>query len=288
MKLVAPIIERIQTWVTYLQNSTAPTISLLLYIMSDLVFVCDNLGDKADSEGNQDAEIILSRVLAELRAEFSRDFEDDYLKLAQLLDPRVCHRAGSMAEVDRLLALAVNAYAPEPSSEPSPETFEARDDVFAESQAADRSNEIVAFKARLRKAKKVVGANVEFWGGVERQRDVDVFSFYQAIAPQIPNLIVAARKALSNMSATSTNERVFNISGDVLNVRRCSLAPARAEKLILSAFRFRCEARAGKKPPFLPSYGVIDDRDNPDDAIDEEAEQERLDDEAAAWEAFFE
>ena len=123
---------------------------------------------------------------------------------------------------------------------------------------------------------------------MERQQDIDVFSFYQAIAPQIPTLIVVARKILSNMSATSTNERVFNIAGNVLDIRRCRLTPARAEKLILSAFRFRCDARAGKAPPFLPSYGIIDVGDNPDDAIDEEAEQERLDDDAAAWEAFFE
>ena len=122
---------------------------------------------------------------------------------------------------------------------------------------------------------------------MERQQDIDVFSFYQAIAPQIPTLIVVARKILSNMSATSTNERVFNIAGNVLNIRRCRLTPARAEKLILSAFRFRCDARAGKAPPFLLSYGIIDVRDNPDDAIDEEVEQERLDDDAAAWEAFF-
>ena len=33
---------------------------------------------------------------------------------------------------------------------------------------------------------------------------------------------------------------------------------------------------------------IIDVRDNPDDAIDEQVEQERLDDDAAAWEAFFE
>jgi hypothetical protein len=47
--------------------------------------------------------------------------------------------------------------------------------------------------------------------------------------------------------------------------------------------------RASKAPPFLPSFGIIDVRDNPDDAIyEQEAEQERLDDDAAAWEAFFE
>ena len=39
---------------------------------------------------------------------------------------------------------------------------------------------------------------------------------------------------------------------------------------------------------FSAWVGIIDVRDNPDDAIDEQVEQERLDDDAAAWEAFFE
>jgi len=33
---------------------------------------------------------------------------------------------------------------------------------------------------------------------------------------------------------------------------------------------------------------LVNISDNPDDAIDEQVEQERLDDDAAAWEAFFE
>ena len=84
------------------------------------------MANKADLEGNQDAEIILSRILAELRAEFSHDFDDDYLKLAQLLDPRVCHRTGSTTEVDRLLALAVKTYIPECNSAGG-----VNDDIFA-------------------------------------------------------------------------------------------------------------------------------------------------------------
>ena len=89
------------------------------------------------------------------------------------------------------------------------------------------------------------------------------------------------------MSATATNERTFNMGGNVLNIRRCRLIPDRAEKLILSAFRFRCKLRCVKQPPFLPSFGIFDSRDNPEDVIDEDVEQERLDDEAAAWEVFF-
>ena len=53
----------------------------------------------------------------------------------------------------------------------SPAT-EVDDDIFTESQPIDFSHEVSAFKAHLRRVKKVVGANTEFWGGVERQQDV--------------------------------------------------------------------------------------------------------------------
>ena len=79
------------------------------------------------------------------------------------------------------------------------------DDIFAESQTTDCSHEVATFKSHLRKVKKVVGADTEFWGGVERQQDIDVFSFYQAVASQIPSLVVVIRKILSYMSATATN-----------------------------------------------------------------------------------
>ena len=83
--------------------------------------------------------------------------------------------------------------------------------------------------------------------------------------------MVVIRKLLSGMSATASCERTYNVVGNVLNIRRCRLTPVRAEKLILSAFRIPCNTRASKVP-FLPSFGVIDVHDNPDDAIDEEVE----------------
>lgn len=100
------------------------------------------------------------------------------------------------------------------------------------------------------------------------------------------------RKILSHPSATVDNERVFNIAIDVLNIRRCSLKPVRAERLILSALRYRCERRS-KQPPRLPSFATFDDSDaivDPEDHnnLDEvrhaaPAEREM----AAAWEALF-
>ena len=59
-----PMLERFETWITYLQNATTPTISLVLYIMEDLIQVCDNCATKADTDGITEAEKVLSRILA--------------------------------------------------------------------------------------------------------------------------------------------------------------------------------------------------------------------------------
>lgn len=129
---------------------------------------------------------------------------------------------------------------------------------------------------------------------VERQEDIDVFELYRPIIKSTLTLSVIIRKFFSHPSATVDNERVFNIARDVLNIRRCSLKPVRAERLILSALRYRCERRS-KQPPRLPSFATFDDSDaivDPEDHnnldFDEvrhaaPAEREM----AAAWEALF-
>ena len=91
LKPVILILECFQAWIVYPQNSRAPTVSLLLYIIEDLIGVCDHLADQASDAGEADSEIILSRLLAELKTEFEYDLNDDYLKMAQLFDLRVCH-----------------------------------------------------------------------------------------------------------------------------------------------------------------------------------------------------
>jgi len=148
----------------------------------------------------------------------------------------------------------------------------------------------------MRKVRTVVSVNedhttkYEFFGGVERQQDIDVFAFYQIIAKQIPNLGIAIRKILSHPAATIDNERVFNIAGHILNIRRCSLLPDRAEQLVLSAFRYRSKSRS-QVPVRLPSFAKIDHSldlvatDDDDDNLDEVRDREL--EEAAAWEAFF-
>ena len=289
LKPVIPIITRVQTWITYLQNTRSPTVSLLLYIMEDLIAVCDDLANEADNNGHHQAEIILSRMLAEFRAEFQEDLADDYLKLAQLFDPRVCHRTLSVAEVDRLLSLAVTTYIP--VSEIAVGQYE--EDIFSSPLSHnDYSSEITAFKDQMKnKVKKKVTSSDgtskwEYFGGADRQQDIDVFEFYQDFIKQIPNLSKAIRKVLADPSATATNERVFNVAGNILNIRRCRLDPSRAENLILSAFRYKVGLSKATKPPKLPSFRVINDSQDEFDDGETELVQ-RMEEEAAAWEDFF-
>ena len=97
----------------------------------------------------------------------------------------------------------------------------------------------MAFKAHMRKVRvknvvtesTVVGPpTYKYFGGVERQLDIDELGFYRSVVQTIPNLAVVIRKVLSNQLTTSTCERSFNISGNVLSIRRCILDPVRSEK----------------------------------------------------------
>ena len=106
---------------------------------------------------------------------------------------------------------------------------------------------------------KVAGAEgggeptCSYFGGAERQLDTDVLGLCRPILESTPNLAVVARKTLANQAATSTAERSFSTAGSVLNVRRCRLDPARAEKLTVSAFRHRFKLRVG-----VPSFRVLE------------------------------
>ena len=103
--------------------------------------------------------------------------------------------------------------------------------------------------------------------------------------PQIPRLATAARTILAHQPANIDNERVFNIAGHVLNLRRCSLTPERAEKLVLSAFRYRCESRS-EKPPRLPSFATFDNRNviAEDDEEDDIEIARQIAEDWAVWE----
>ena len=95
---------------------------------------------------------------------------------------------------------------------------------------------------------------------LHRREDVNVFTFYQDLLPQIPNLSIAIRTILAHQPCTVDNERIFNIAGHVISLRRCRLTSQRAEMLILSAFRYRCRSRL-KQPPRLLSFAIFDSKD---------------------------
>ena len=269
MVYILPMLERFETWITYLQNSSAPTLSLVLYIMEDLIQISDDLAVKADAAGNIDAEKVLSRIQAELKDDFKDDLVDDYLKLAQLLDPRVCNRTRpyTAAEIDRLLQLLL-IYLPATDGGGGVSDEEDAFDAPCESYTAEFSG----FKAHMKKTKVKISSisnaqgaeatevQYKYYGGVDRREDIDIFKFYQDFLPQIPNIAMAIRTILAHQPCTIDNERIFNIAGHVINLRRCSLTPERAERLILSAFRYRCRSRS-KKPPRLPSFATFDSKD---------------------------
>ena len=116
--------------------------------------------------------------------------DDDYLRLAQLLDPRVSYRVNSINEINRLLDRAKSYL---PSVEIAAETIQPdvdEDDIWAAAAvvrsvpaAVDMdkvwSNEIAEYKKAMRKIKrKITGddGNIswEFFGGVSRVQDIDV------------------------------------------------------------------------------------------------------------------
>lgn len=192
--------------------------------MEDLTQVSDDLAESADRAGSEEAEMVLSRIQAELKANFEGDLTYDYFKLAQLFDPRVCHRTkpSDTVEIDRLLQLAYNNYRNSAgatatgANDASDNTDDSDDDIFGSARAVeDYSAEVSVFKAHMRKIRIKKGRNedgtsvYEYFGGVERQEDTDIFEFYKpVVVKSIPTLTVITRKILSHPSATVDNERV--------------------------------------------------------------------------------
>ena len=76
---------------------------MISYLNGDLKSVADKLAERSDAEDNDEAESILSRFLAQIEEEFEADENDDYLPLAQLLDPIVSYRVKYLEEINTLL-----------------------------------------------------------------------------------------------------------------------------------------------------------------------------------------
>ena len=182
METIVYIPPMLETWIIYLQNSSTPTISLVLsYMMEDLIKVSDDLEDKADRTGNAAAEKLLSRIQVELSEDFKEDLVDDFLRLAHLLDPRICNRTMPFtgSEIDRLLWLLLKYL---PDIDEGEDVIEGEDAFDAPRE--DYTAEFNAFKAHMRKVKvKVIGAQDEaesykYYGGVHRREDVNMLAFY--------------------------------------------------------------------------------------------------------------
>ena len=74
---------------------------MILYLIEDLKSVAENVAERSDAENNVEAEAILGMFLARIEEEFKADENDDYLRLAQLLDPGVSYRFKSLDEIKR-------------------------------------------------------------------------------------------------------------------------------------------------------------------------------------------
>ena len=268
VNLVSPLLERYSEWIVYFQNTVSPTISLMLYMIDDIDRIADNLANKSDQLGHEEAECILSRFLAEQNAEFVDDKDNDYLKLAQLFDPRVSYRsATSKEEVDRLLELA-KKYVPEEFDVIEVDGDESDSNVWGETAAPIASGlvwneEKQAFKRAMQKVQQaktnIEGEKViEFYGGVSSCADVDVFQFYRDNHSSFPKLATAIRIVLGNAAAATSCERAFGYSSMVISAKRAGLLPTRAEKLILSASRHRNKLRFSKSQPKLPLLGIFE------------------------------
>jgi len=294
---IAPLLDRFQYWIVYFQTTAAPTVSLILYLIDDLRSVADSLADKSDREGNVEAEAILSRFLAQIEEEFQFDAEDDYLRLAQLLDPRVSYRVNSLEEINRLLDRA-KTYLPriENTAATIQPDFD-EDDIWAATAVVqsvpgpaeiDRiwSDEIIEFKKAMRKVRRKITddhGNItwEFHGGVARVQDIDVLQFYREHYQLFLHFASVIRKILGTNAASTSCERIFNYAGIVLNCRRTSLLTDMADKLIVSACRHKNTMRSNNlKLPKLPDIGVFEtDATNAEEAEEHaEAVEEFWDD----------
>ena len=71
MELILPVLERGHTWIVYLQNAVTPTISLVLYIIEDLIQVSEKLAESAASASFSDTKFFLILLQPQRMREYS-------------------------------------------------------------------------------------------------------------------------------------------------------------------------------------------------------------------------
>ncbi len=96
----------------------------------------------------------------------------------------------------------------------------------------------------------------EYFGGVDRQEDINVYQFYQHHGPKMPALNVIISQILGQPEASHTPEKIFSRGGHVLNKSRTSLLCGRSENLILSSCRY-CFQIFGNECFKIPTCGQL-------------------------------
>lgn len=255
------ILLRIMQWIKIYQCKSIPTLSLVLYSIRDLTAVADLIGELSDNAEDQTAEIIASRFVAELKQEFENDLDSDYLKLAELLDPRVTegYIVENKREVKRLLKLSRKFAKALPQIDGN-ESSDGKDNYDHE---CDYFRKNILTKVRV----EVTVENAEdslydYWGGAHNQRTIDVYAFWRHFSVSIPLLNNVICQILSQRPASTTAETTFSLGGYCLNDLRTKLLPPRAEGFILSASAHKM--KHGMKNlvvPILPELGKITEED---------------------------
>ena len=103
VRSILPILARINRWIRIFQCKLFPVISIILYCIDDLIACCNNIGDMADADARANAEMIATKFVVQLEAEYADYRESKYLQLAQLFDPRVARRTPNRDIVKSLL-----------------------------------------------------------------------------------------------------------------------------------------------------------------------------------------
>ena len=100
----------------------------------------------------------------------------------------------------------------------------------------------------------------KYFGDVDRYEDIDIFEFYEKHMPFMRSAGPVISKMLGQPAASSAVESLFSHGRFIINDYRTSIAPPRAERVILSCARFKARI-VSKSLPYLPSTIVIDDND---------------------------
>jgi hypothetical protein len=88
LKYIIAVLSHIGTWMDVLQSRSLPTYPLILRMIDDVRFACDDIANWCDEDNFADMEEVCSLFVAEVESVFDGWERTELLQLAQLLDPR--------------------------------------------------------------------------------------------------------------------------------------------------------------------------------------------------------